>query len=66
MKNSPKTPETRAEAASKDAPLKQGVPNAPAGSSKYKAPDEGVAGRDRLSENEDRGMDPGISDASHS
>lgn len=30
------------------------------------APDEAVEGRDRLSENEGRRMDPGISDSSHS
>lgn len=29
-------------------------------------PDEAVEGRDRLSENEGRRMDPGISDSSHS
>lgn len=29
-------------------------------------PDEAVEGRDRLSENEDRGMDPGLSDSAHS
>lgn len=31
-----------------------------------RAPDEAVEGRDRLSENEGRRMDPGISDSSHS
>jgi len=33
--------------------------------SEVQPPDEAVAGRDRLSENERRPMDPGVSDSSH-
>lgn len=65
MKNSPQTPDARTGVASNDAPLKKPAPHAPEGSRKDETPDDGVSGRDRLSENEDRRMDPGVSDSSH-
>jgi hypothetical protein len=45
-------------------PATTGEPAA-ARASEEQAPDEAVAGRDRLSENENRPMDPGVSDSSH-
>jgi len=41
-------------------------PPADTGRTSDDAPDDAVEGRDRLSENEDRLMDPGVSDSTHS
>ena len=61
--NKPKNParDERAADARDTPPKDQRRPRA----SEEQMPDEAAAGRDRLSENERRPMDPGVSDSSH-